>query len=64
MRAEDWIDVVDQMPGNSRLVLAHTSTGKIHLAQFYRHEWIIRGFGKIAGVTHWMDIVKPKLIEK
>jgi hypothetical protein len=47
------------MPSNSRMVLVHTSTGKLHLAQFYKHEWLLRGFGKVAGVTHWMDIVKP-----
>lgn len=59
MKAEDWIDVVDRMPSNSRMVLVHTSTGKLHLAQFYKHEWLLRGFGKVAGVTHWMEIVKP-----
>lgn len=59
MKAEDWIDVVDRMPSNSRMVLVHTDKGKLHLAQFYRNEWIIRGFGKIVSVSHWLDIVKP-----
>ena len=62
MKAEDWIDVVDRMPSNSRMVLVHTSTGKVHLAQFYKHEWLLRGFGKVVGVTHWMEIVKPNNI--
>jgi hypothetical protein len=59
MKAEDWIDVVDKMPSNSRMVLVHTSRGQLHLAQFYRDEWIIRGFGKVSCVTHWMPIVRP-----
>ena len=59
MKAEVWNDVVDAMPSNSRMVLAYTNKGKLHLAQFYNDEWLIRGFGKLAGVTHWMDIVKP-----
>ena len=50
---------MSQMPSNSRMVLAYTDKGKLHLAQFYKHEWLIRGFGKLAGVTHWMPIVKP-----
>lgn len=38
MKAEDWIDVVDAMPSNSRMVLAYTDKGKFHLAQFYKDE--------------------------
>ena len=62
MKAEDWINVVDRMPSNSRMVLVHTGTGKLHLAQYYKDEWLIRGFGKLAGVTHWMPIVKPNIL--
>lgn len=62
MKAEDWIDVVDRLPSNSRMVLVYTSKDKVHLAQFYKHEWLLRGFGKVAGVTHWMEIVKPNNI--
>lgn len=59
MKAEEWNDVIDATPSNSRMVLVYTDKGKLHLAQFYRNEWIIRGFGKIVSVSHWMDIVKP-----
>lgn len=59
MKADDWNDVVDAMPSNSRTVLVYTDKGKFHLAQFYNDEWLIRGFGKLSGVSHWMDIVKP-----
>ena len=59
MKADDWNDVVDAMPSNSRMVMVYTDKGKLHLAQFYNDEWLIRGFGKLAGVTHWMDIIKP-----
>lgn len=59
MKAEDWIEVVDRLPSNSRMVLVYTDKGKLHLAQYYKEEWLIRGFGKLLCVTHWMDIVKP-----
>ena len=59
MKEEDWIDVIDKLPSNSRTVLVYTDKGRMHLAQFYRDEWLIRGFGKVSCVTHWMEIVKP-----
>ena len=59
MKAEDWIDVIDRLPSNSRTVLVCTDKGRLHLAQLYRSEWLIRGFGKVNRVTHWMEIVKP-----
>lgn len=59
MKAEDWIHVVDRMPGNSRLVLAHTDKGYTTVARFCNDEWVARGLGPIYGVTYWMDIVKP-----
>ena len=62
MKASDWIDVVDKMPSNSRMVLVYTNSGKLHLAQYYKDEWLIRGFGKISCVTHWMPLVLPEKI--
>ena len=62
MKAEDWIDVIDKMPSNSRMVLVCTEKGKLHLARFYDDQWFIVGFSKVSCVTHWMDIVKPNNI--
>ena len=70
MKSEDWISVLDKLPGNEREVLVWIEEGPkfigVYVGSFdlNQNRWDLRDFSSFKGsVTHWMEILIPLYLE-
>lgn len=59
MKASDWVSIEDDLPVKDTLALVVTKYGFTYVTRWNGCDWVARGWGSIAGVTHWTEIVKP-----